>query len=192
MKMKTQKSIVLKRNMKKVLTTLPPIAKKMIRNKINQIKSRIMQKIRSNKLKKRQNIPKKVTNRGIKSLKNNFSFNVTKNIFNAPKIVIEKPQIVTKPELVTSSKVTTKPKNVSKLELVISSKIATKPQIVTKPELVISSKIATKPKKVSKPKVIDKPEIVNEKKYISYNECKNRVIKQLKHRFDTKKKQLFR
>ena len=188
MKMKTQKSIVLKRNMKKVLTTLLPIAKKMIRNKINQIKSRIMQKIRSNKLKKRQNIPKKVTNRGIKSLKNNFSVNATKNIFNAPKIAIEKPQIVTKPERVISSKVTTKPKNVSKLELVISSKIATKLQIVTKPELVISSKIATKPKKVTKPKVIDKPEIVNEKKYISYDECKNRVIKQLKHRFDTKKK----
>ena len=187
MKIKTQKSIVLKRNMKKVLTTLLPIAKKMIRNKINQIKSRIRQKIRSNKLKKRQNIPKKVTNRGIKSSKNNFSVNATKNIFNAPKIAIEKPQIVTKPELATSSKVTTKPKNVSKLELVISSKIATKPQIVTKTEL-ISSKIATKPKKVSKPKVDDKPEIVNEKKYISYDECKNRVIKQLKHRFDTKKK----
>ena len=66
-----------------------------------------MQKIRSNK---RQNIPKRISNRGIKSLENDFNVKATKNIINTPKIVIEKPQIVVKPNVVTSSKIATKQK----------------------------------------------------------------------------------
>ena len=111
--MKAQKSVVLKRNLKNVMFTLLPMAKKVISNQINQIKSRIMHKIRPNKIKKRQNTPKRVSNRGIKSLENNFSVKATKNIINTPKIVIEKPQIVTEPKVVTSSKIATKPKKVS-------------------------------------------------------------------------------
>ena len=49
MKMKTQKSIVLKRNMKNLMTTLLPMVKKIISDKINKIKSGIMQKIQPNK-----------------------------------------------------------------------------------------------------------------------------------------------
>ena len=45
MKTQTQKSIVLKRNMKKLMTNLLPVVKKMISKKINQIKSGIMRKI---------------------------------------------------------------------------------------------------------------------------------------------------
>ena len=83
------------------MSTLLPMAKKVISNQINQIKSRIMHKIWSNKIKKRQNVPKRVSNRGIKSLENNFSVKATKNIINAPKIVIEKSSIVAKPNVVT-------------------------------------------------------------------------------------------
>ena len=54
-----------------------------------------MRKIRPNK---RQKTLKRVSNRGIKSLENNFSVNATKNINNNPKIVNEKPQIATKPK----------------------------------------------------------------------------------------------
>ena len=130
------------------MTTLLPMVKKIISDKINQIKSGIMQKIRPNKTKKRRNTPKRVSNRGIKSLENNFSVKATKNIINTPKIVIEKPQIVTKPEVVTMSK------------------------------------LVNKVKKVSKPKIVDKSEIVSNKKYDEY---KNRVIRQLKKFFDSKK-----
>ena len=52
MKMKAQKSIVLKRNMKNLMTTLLPMVKNIISDKINQIKSGIMRKIRPNKAKK--------------------------------------------------------------------------------------------------------------------------------------------
>ena len=113
MKMKAQNSIILKRNFKKMMSILLPIAKKVISNQINQIKSCIMHKIQPNKIKKRQNTPKRVSNRGIKSLENNFSVKATKNIINTPKIVIEKPQIVIEPKVVTSSKIATKPKKVS-------------------------------------------------------------------------------
>ena len=51
-----------------------------------------MQKIRPNKIKKRRNTPKRVSNSGIKSLENNFSVNATKNIISTPKIVTENPQ----------------------------------------------------------------------------------------------------
>ena len=48
-----------------------------------------------------------------------------KNIINTPKIAIEKPQIVTKPNLVTFSKVkkVSKPKIIDKLEIAIEKKI---------------------------------------------------------------------
>ena len=49
--MKTQKSIILKRNMKNLMTSLLPVVKKMINEKINQIKLGIMRKILPNKLK---------------------------------------------------------------------------------------------------------------------------------------------
>ena len=84
MKMKTQKSIVLKPNMKNLMTRLLPEVKKMINKKVNQIKSGIMRKILPNKLKKRQNTSKRVSNRTIKSLENNFSVIVTKNIISTP------------------------------------------------------------------------------------------------------------
>ena len=111
MKMKIRKSIVLERNMKNLMTSLLPMVKKIVYKKINQIKSRIMQKIRSNK--KRQNALKKVSNREIKSLEKNFSVKATKNIINTPKIDIEKSPIVVKPNVVTSSKTATKPKKVT-------------------------------------------------------------------------------
>ena len=115
MKTKTQKSIVLKRNFKNLMSILLPIAKKVIRNQINKIKSRVMRKIKPNKV---QNTLKSVSNRRIKSLENNFSV----------KIVIEKSPIVVKPNVVTSSKIATKPKKVSK------------PKIVDKPKIVIEKK----------------------------------------------------
>ena len=140
MKIKAQKSIVLKRTFRNLMSTLLPIAKKVISNRINQIKSRILHKIRPNKIKKEQKTLKRVFNRGIKSLENNFSVNDTKNINNTPKIA-------------------TKPK------------ITTKPKIVDKPEIATKPKIATKRKNV----------------YKNYDKYKNRVIKQLKHEFGTKK-----
>ena len=123
MKMKSQKSIALKHNMKNLMTTLLPMVKKIISDKINQIKSSIMQKIRPNKTKKRRNAPKSVSNWGIKSLENNFSIKATKNTISTPKIVIEKPQIVVKPKVVTSSKIATKPEKVGKPKIVDKSEI---------------------------------------------------------------------
>ena len=84
-----------------------------------------MQKVRPNKTKRRWNTLKRVSNRGIKSLENNFSVKATKNIISTPKIVNEKPQIFVKPKVVTSSKIATKPKKVSK------------PKIVDKPKIVV-------------------------------------------------------
>ena len=55
--MKAQKSNVLKRKFKNLMS----ITKKVISNQIKQIKSRIMRKIRPNKM---QNTPKRVSNRG--------------------------------------------------------------------------------------------------------------------------------
>ena len=107
------------------MSTLLPIAKEMLSNKINQIKSDIIQKILTNRFKKRQNTPKKVSNRGIKSLKDYFSVKATKNIINTPKIVNEKSPIVAKPNVVTSSKIAPKPKKVIK------------PKIVDKPKTIV-------------------------------------------------------
>ena len=121
MKMKNQKSIVLKHNMKNLMTTLLPMVKKIISDNINQIKPGIMQKIRPSKTKKRRDTPKRVSNREIKSLENNFSVKATKNIISTPKIVIEKLQIVNEPEIVTMRKIVTK---------------VTKPKIVARPDIV--------------------------------------------------------
>ena len=125
MRMKTQNRIALKRNIKNLMTVLLPMAKELVSNKINQIKSDITQKILPNRFKKRQNTPKRVSNRGIKSLENNCRVIASKNIINTPKIAINKPQIIVEPNVVTSSiigtkpKIATKPKKVSKLEIVI-------------------------------------------------------------------------
>ena len=82
-----------------------------------------MEKIWPNKIKKRQNTPKRVSSRGIKSLENNFSVKVTKNIINTLKIVNEKSPIVVKPNVVTSSKIAAKPKKVIKPKIVDRPKI---------------------------------------------------------------------
>ena len=119
MKKEIQKRIVLKRNFKKLMSILLPIAKKVLSNQTNQTKSRVMCKIKPNKV---QNTFKRVSNRGIKSLENNFIVKATKNIINTPKIVIEKSPIVVKPNVVTSSKIATKPKKVSKPKIVIEKK----------------------------------------------------------------------
>ena len=92
---------------------LLPIVKK----KVNKIKSRVMNKIRSIR---GVGFNKKVSNnREIKSLENNLSAEATKNIINTPKIAIQKSPIVVKPNLVTPMKIATK------------TKIATKPSVVT-------------------------------------------------------------
>ena len=103
MKMKTIKSIVLKHNMKNLMTTLIPMVKKIVNKRIKQIKSRVMKKIQINK---------KVSN-------NKFSVKATINIANTPKIAIEKSPIDAKPNVVTSSKIATKPKKVDKQKIVI-------------------------------------------------------------------------
>ena len=101
MKNQVQKSIILRPNIKKLLISLLPVVKKMI----NQIKSGIMRKIIPDKLKKRRTTPKRISNRTLKSLENNSRVIATKNIISLPKIVIDKPQIVTKLKLVTSSEI---------------------------------------------------------------------------------------
>ena len=47
-----KRSIVPKRNLKKMMSTLLPIVKEVVKNQINKIKSSIMHKILSNKKKK--------------------------------------------------------------------------------------------------------------------------------------------
>ena len=51
MNKQTKKIIVLKQNFKNLMSTLLPMAKKVISKQINQIKSRIIQKIWSKKTK---------------------------------------------------------------------------------------------------------------------------------------------
>ena len=105
---------------------LLPIAKNMLSNKINQIKSNIIQKMLPNRFKNRQNTLKKVSNRRIKSLKNNLSVRAIKNIINTPKIVNEKSIIVAKP-------------NVAKPKKVIKPKVADKPKIIAEKLLFIEN-----------------------------------------------------
>ena len=81
-----------------------------------------MRKIRPNK---KQNTPKRISNREIKSLENNFRIKATKNTINTPKIVIEKSPIIAKPNVVTSPKIATKPKKVRKPKIVDKSEIVT-------------------------------------------------------------------
>ena len=123
MKKQTQKSIVLKRKFQNLMSILLPIAKKMLGNKINQIKSNIIQKILPNRFKKRQNTLKNLSNRRIRSLENNFSAEATKNIINTPKILTEKSPTVAKPNVLTSAKIGTKPKKAIKLQIVDKPKI---------------------------------------------------------------------
>ena len=93
------------------MSTLLPIVKKVVSNQINKIKSWIIHKIQPNK---RQNPLKSVSNREIKSLKNNFRVKATKRIIKTPKIVTEKPLTVEEPKVVTLSEIATKPKKVIK------------------------------------------------------------------------------
>ena len=86
MKMKTQKSVVLKRNMKTLMASLLPVVKKMINKKINEIKSGIMRKIMPNNLKKTRNTPKRISNRTLKSLENDSRVIAIKDIISTPKI----------------------------------------------------------------------------------------------------------
>ena len=104
------------------MTSLLLVVKKMINKKTNQIKSDIMRKILPNKLKKRRNTPKKLSNRTLKSLENNARVIASKNIINTPKTVINKPQIVTKPEIVTMPKIVTKQKKLVNRKLLINRK----------------------------------------------------------------------
>ena len=116
----TQRSVVLKQNFRKLMSTLLPIVKRAVSYQINQIKSRIIHKILPNR---RQNTLKSASNREIKSLKNNFTVKATKRIINTPKIVIEKPLIVEEPKVVTLSEIATKPKKVSKTKKVDKAEI---------------------------------------------------------------------
>ena len=106
------------------MTSVLPMVKKVINEKINQINSSMMGKIMPNNLKKRRNTPKRISNRTMKSLETNSPVMATRNIISTPKIVTNKPPIVTKPEAVTmtikviKSKIVTKPKKVDKLEIV--------------------------------------------------------------------------
>ena len=79
---------------------------------------------------------------------------------------------------------------IAKKNIISTPKIVIeKPQIVTKPEIVTIPKIVSKSKIAPKPKKVSKPKIVIEKKYQNYDEYKNRVMKQLKYLFDSKKKE---
>ena len=164
--MQTQKSIVLKRNMKKVLTSLLPMVKKKINNKINQIKSSIMRKIIPNKLKKKRITPKRISNRTLKSLENNSRVITSKNIINTPKIVINKPQIVTKPEVATMPKIVNKAKKVNK------------PKIVDKSEMVSNKKYKYKNRGIRQlKKLFDS----KKKNYMDYDDEEHKGIRDLEY-----------
>ena len=149
MKMKTQKSIISRPSMKNLMVNVLPIVKKVITKKINQIKSAIKSKVLPNRLKKRQNTPKRVSNRGIKPLENNFNVKATKNIISIPKIVIEKPQIVAKPEIVTMPKITTKRTKVGQPKIIDKSEIFSKKYDKYKKRVIKQLKKLFDTKKVS-------------------------------------------
>ena len=71
------------------------MVKKVINEKMNQIKSSIIRKMILNNLKKRRNTPQRISNRTLKSLEDSFRVVATKNIFSTRKIVINKPQVIT-------------------------------------------------------------------------------------------------
>ena len=56
-----------------------------------------MRKIILNSLQKTRNTPKRIFSRTLKSLENNSRVIATKDIVSTPKIVIDKPPIITKP-----------------------------------------------------------------------------------------------
>ena len=68
MKTQTQRSVALNHDMKNLMTSLLPMIKTVINEKINQMKSDIMRKVRPNNLKKRRNTRKRISNRTLKSL----------------------------------------------------------------------------------------------------------------------------
>ena len=120
--MTTSKSIVLKYNMKKLLTNLILFIAKIVNKRIKRILSD-----------KKIGFGRKASNsREIKSLENK-----DKNITSTPKIAIEKSPIVVKPNVATPSKIASK------------LKIANKPKIVDKSS-VVTSKISSKPKMATK------------------------------------------
>ena len=112
-----KRSIVPKRNFKKMMSTLLSIVKEVVKNQIDKIKSSIMHKILSNK---RKNTLKSVSNREIKSLNR---VKATKVVINTPKIVVEKPLLVEEPKVITLPKIATKPKKVIKPKKVDKSEI---------------------------------------------------------------------
>ena len=120
MKTPTQRWAVLKQNVKKKkkMISVLPMVKKMITEKIDEIKLGIMRKVMSNNLKKKRNTPKRISNRTIKSLENNSRIIATKNIISTLKIVTKKPSIVAMPKIVTKPKNVTKPKKLDKLKIV--------------------------------------------------------------------------
>ena len=140
MKIQVQKSIVSKPSKVKKIFSLLPMTKKMLKSKIKGVMRKKNTVSEPSKVKKiisllsttkkmlnsrikGQNTPKRVSNRRIKSVENNFSDKATKNIINTPKIAIEKPQIVTELKVVTSSKIVSKVKKVSKPKIVDKSEI---------------------------------------------------------------------
>ena len=118
MKTLTQKGAVLMQKMKNRIFSLLPMVKKVVNDKINQTKSSIMSKIMPNKLKKRRNTPKRISNRTLKSLENNSCVIATKNIISTPKIVTNKPPIVIKPEVVTMPKIVNRKKLLNQKKLI--------------------------------------------------------------------------
>ena len=172
MKNQVQKSTVSKPSMVKKIISLLPMAKKMLNSKIKGI----MRKIVPNRFKKGRNTLKRVSNRGIKSLENNFSVKATKNIINAPKIVIEKSPIVAKPNVVASSKIAAKPKKVSK------------PKIVDKPQIFIEKNFnydEYKNRVIKQLKKHIKKLFDDEKsKYLDDDDEEYKEIKDLEHLFE--------
>ena len=112
-----KRSMLPKRNFKRLMSTLLPIVKQVVSNQINKIKSSIMHKIMSNK---RKNTLKSVSNREIKSLNR---VKATKGVINTPKIVVEKRLLVEEPKVITLPKIATKPKKVIKPKKVNKSEI---------------------------------------------------------------------
>ena len=105
-----------------MMVSVLPMVKKMIIEKIDEIKLDIMRKIMPNKLKKRRNTPKRISNRTIKSSENNSRVIATKNIISTLKIVTNKPSIVAMPKIVTKPKNVTKPKKLDKPKIVMNIK----------------------------------------------------------------------
>ena len=120
MKIQVQKSTVSKPSKVKKIIRLLPMTKKMLNSKIKGIMRKKNTVSEPSKVKKiisllstakkmlnsrikGQNTLKRVSNREIKNLENNFSVTATENVIKTPKIAIEKPPIVVEPKVVTSA-----------------------------------------------------------------------------------------